>query len=72
MIVEEIPAACRKASAHTGRPLATFPEDLPLTPYAGSAFGLLARGHTMKAMATLQSPPQGEGKRLTAASPETA
>jgi Domain of unknown function DUF29 len=31
MIVEEYPAACRKASAQTGLPLATFPEDCPWT-----------------------------------------
>jgi hypothetical protein len=31
MIVEEYPAACRKASAQTGLPLAIFPEDCPWT-----------------------------------------
>src|SRR5215470_14326936 len=31
MIVEEYPAACRKASAQTGLPLATFPETCPWT-----------------------------------------
>jgi hypothetical protein len=31
MIVEEYPAACRKASAQTGLPLATFPENCPWT-----------------------------------------
>jgi len=31
MIVEEYPAACRKASAQTGLPLTTFPEACPWT-----------------------------------------
>jgi hypothetical protein len=32
MIVEEYPAACRKASVQTGLPLATFPDTCPWTP----------------------------------------
>jgi hypothetical protein len=31
MLLEEYPAACRKASAQTGLPLATFPETCPWT-----------------------------------------
>ena len=32
MILEEYPAACRKASVQTGLPLSTFPETCPWTP----------------------------------------